>query len=177
MKGIHTIAAAVVLLGFFPGVEVGFAQEKSLVVAGVRLHIGMPFEEVLERFKGTRYAVRPLEGARDAYTIAAQGGPPFESPGNLTFRQGKLWWIGKSWGNYFGPDAAAMFNALFGMMAARQQEKYEAQLRIVETREPGVIRHEVKINLSDGRKISLSLTEMQRVTESVSVMEMVGGFR
>ena len=177
MKVASCFAVVVFLVGIFLNAGIGFARQNTLLVAGVRLHLGMSLEEAVDRFKGTRYALRPLEGARDAYTISPRSGPPFESPGNLTFRDGNLWWIGKNWGNYFGPDGAHLLNALYGILAAGKKSTFDAEISTSATREPGVIRHEVKINLEDGRTISLSMTEMQKVTKSVSVLEMLGGRR
>lgn len=175
MKVSYLIAFLILLAGFGAHPALCRAGQRTLTVAGVRLHLGMTFEDVKDAFKGTRYGLRRVAGARDAYAISAVGGPPFESPGNLTFKDGKLWWIGKNWGNYFGPDAASVFNAIYGILVSSGKSAMDAKIRAIPVREPGVVRHEIRMELSDGRRISFSFSEIKDVAENVAVVEMLGG--
>jgi hypothetical protein len=174
MKKIFVVGLMVFVLCLGAAPQLG-AQQRTLAVGGVLLRLGMDFDEVRERFQATRYELRKLAGTRSAYAVSVKGGPPFESPGNLTFRNGRLWWIGKSWGNYFGPDADAMFQAFFGILSKAGDRELTAKVRSGETREPGLIRQKISLDLSDGRSISLSVTDTKNFTRSVSIQETLGG--
>jgi hypothetical protein len=149
------------------------AQTKAIDVAGVTLRLGMSLDEVQKRLEPTRYELQRLAGTYGSYAISASDGPPYESPGNLTFKDGKLWWIGKNWGNYFGPDAVSIFNSLYGIVAKDGKSAIEATIEPKVSREPGVVRHEIRINLADGRSISISYTETKKTAANVSILENV----
>ena len=173
MKAIRVLSVLTMVLlsaGFLSSVH---AQSKAIDVAGVTLRLGMSIEEVQKRLEPTRYQLHRLAGTYGSYAISASDGPHYESPGNLTFKDGKLWWIGKNWGSYFGPDAVSIFNSLYGIVAKDGKSSIEATIEPKVSREPGVVRHEIRINLADGRSISISYTETQKTAANVSILENV----
>ena len=174
MKALRFIAIGAAVL-FFAALSIPVhAQTKAIDVAGVTLRLGMSLEEVQQRFEPTRYKLQRIAGTHGSYAISASEGPPFESPGNLTFKDGKLWWIGKNWGNFFGPDAISIFNSLYGIVAKGGKSAIEAAIEPRTSREPGVVRHVIRINLEDGRSISLSYSETKNAAGNLSILENVG---
>lgn len=173
MKAIRVLSVLTMVLLSAGFLSSAHAQSKAIDVAGVTLRLGMSLEEVQNRFEPTRYELQKLAGTYGSYAISASDGPPYESPGNLTFKDGKLWWIGKNWGNYFGPDAASIFNSLYGIVAKDGKRAVEATIEPKVSREPGVVRHEIRINLADGRSISISYTETKKTAANVSILENV----
>lgn len=173
MKAIRVLSVLTMVLLSAGFLRSAHAQTKAIDVAGVTLQLGMSLEEVQKRLEPTRYQLQRLTGTYGSYAISASDGPPYESPGNLTFKDGKLWWIGKNWGSYFGPDAAAIFNALYGIVAKDGKSAIDATIEPKVSRQPGVVRHEIRINLADGRSISISYTETQKTAANVSILENV----
>jgi hypothetical protein len=149
---------------------------RRLSVAGVNLSLGMSFDAVSEKLQQTRFGLQAVDAAGTVFAIVATDGPPFESPGNLTFKAGRLWWIGKSWGNYFGPDAKALFHSLFSILSKTGDNRVTAVVKSEVIREPNLTRHEVRIELPDNRVLSISMNRSKQSGQNVYVRESIGGY-
>jgi hypothetical protein len=86
--------------------------EEGLFVAGVDLKLGMERELVLSRLQ-SKYKLTEL--SKDSSFLIVKEGPPFEVIGGVGFNGGKLNWISKNWGSYYGDTALEFAKELFAV--------------------------------------------------------------
>ena len=153
-----------------------YGESPSLFIGGVELKLGMTKKEVKEIFatKNTGYKMQNL--GNNAFSIVSKKGPPYERPGNFSFNnQGKLFWIGKDWGNYVSSDAYFFGRALYNCFLNQQQPSiitFQTQMHS----QPDDTAYDLTISWPNGKQIIISTSENKKYGNQVSIVEGLSSF-
>jgi hypothetical protein len=128
----------------------GFCGPKELFVGDATLRIGMTLEEAQAAYKKSRFTIRK-DDVPGGYTLISKKGPPYESPGMFSFDEnGKLFWIGKSWGGFSGEQATSLGRTLFSIL-----NNHKDKVFYLSTRQSGELWHTItSINLTSADGLS-----------------------
>ncbi len=99
------------------------ANASDLPIGAVRLSLGMEKENVLQKLKDFYGVTEQPMISSSLYSITADKKPNSKLLGMVTFREGKLVWISRRWGDFNTANnsmeyASALFAALEGAAAA-----------------------------------------------------------
>jgi hypothetical protein len=89
-----------------------FGQDTGLIIDGVAIKLGMPQTEAMELLQRGFTLGQMSQG----YAISSKAGPPFKLLGAVSFKDGKVSWVSKRWGQYSGRGATELANALVGTL-------------------------------------------------------------
>jgi hypothetical protein len=148
-----------------------FGEPPKLFVGGVVLKLGMTEKEVKEKFAMSNTGYQLENTGNKGYDIVSKKGPPYELAGGISFDdKGKLFWIGKDWGNYFGSGAYSLGRAIYNCFT-NQQQPSKISFQTYTRGEPGYISYDVVIFFSNGKQIAISTSERKGRENQVYLQE------
>lgn len=151
-----------------------FGESPSLFIGGVELKLGMTKKEVKEIFatKNTGYKMDNL--GDNTFGIMSKKGNKMS--GNISFdNQGKLSFIGKSWGNYYGSDAYFLGKDLYNCFLNQKQSStitFQTQMHS----QPDITMYSLTISWPNGKQIDISTYESKRDGNQVAIQESLSSF-
>jgi hypothetical protein len=111
------------LTAFLLTLALSAANATDLPIGSVMLSLGMDKENALKKLKESYGVLEQKIRGSEIYTVTSGKEPNFKFLGTVTFREGKLAWISRNWGNFNMANnpmeyASALFAALEGAAAA-----------------------------------------------------------
>ena len=111
------------LTAFVLSLVLSAANATDLPIGSVRLSLGMDKENALKKLKEVYGVTEQKMMSGNFYTVTTGKEPNFKLQGTLTFREGKVTWVSRTWGNFNMTNnsmeyASTLFAALEGAAAA-----------------------------------------------------------
>jgi len=148
MGQVHIVGVAALLLIASSDVAFSATPKSDLVidVGGIQLELGMPQDDALARL-ATLYDLRHQDSAPGNWTVVRRGGPSYDFLGSLSFQDGKLAFVTRSWDSLHDQTtndlALALHRALKSLPAG------QARTCIISTSVTGIV---VDTTLQCGRR-------------------------
>jgi hypothetical protein len=150
------------------------AAELSLPIGSVQFVLGMPRGEVVEQARRSFHVVPVAGGATETYFLSESKPPKVDVIGGIAFKNDRLTWIQRSWGNFAGRKQAneatkALFSAIESATAATGST---AVVSSVNHRTPGVEFRTLHFDFP-GRRVTVINSDGKDTGHSVGVTEAI----
>ena len=137
----------------------GAVDAAELPIGSMMFKLGAPQTSVLSEAQ-TRFTLVPVSGNPDMFFLSTGNPPNAQIVGGIAFKDGRLSWVQRNWGNFSGPTSAidvakAVQSALSSAASASGSQ---ATITTEEKRVPGTDfrstyfqfpRHKVSITVAD----------------------------
>jgi hypothetical protein len=152
---------------YFP--RLSFAKGPGLFMAGIEMELGMPEEALVAKLQ-ERYTLSKMSDR--GWVIFEKKDPPHKIVGNIGFTGGKLSWISKEWGAYYGGETLGLAKDLFSLLSSVSESSPTPVLvqPTVAVRQPGLVISKIDLLYPD-RTISIAIVESKNEGNSVSISE------
>jgi hypothetical protein len=160
------ITLVAVLLFFAP--KMALSEEAHLFLCGIDMRIGMPKQEILNKLRQNyKLGKYPEE---DNWRIVQKTGSHWEILGKVNFRNEKLSWASKMWGE--GISTATEFgSALFTILSNLEREGYQVPSVITgAVRQPGVDIEVIKFDFGE-KLLTILVSHRGSHGDSVTIQE------
>jgi hypothetical protein len=170
MNPLFKFAVILVAVIIFPRYN-ALAEEDSVFLAGIRITIGMPKTYVISEIgKHYRLSKEERERESDEMWVVFPKDEKSNPIGFVMFKEGKVFWVGKSWGSYGNNQAIEAAKTLFHLLSKlRDEGKKVAFINTSSLREPGWSSETIEFTLG-GKRVLLSIYEGKHGS-SVSIQE------
>ena len=160
------ITIVVVALFFSP--KMALSEEAHLFLCGIDMRIGMPKQEILNKLRQNYKLEKYPE--KDNWRIAQKTGSYWKILGKVNFRNEKLSWASKIWGE--GISTATEFgSALFTILSNLEREGYQVPSVVTGTaRQPGVDIEVITFDFGE-KKLTIILSHRESHGGSVTIQE------
>lgn len=154
-------------------VSVSIATE--LPIGSVRFKLGADQSSVMKQAEATFHVVS-VSGQSDMFFLSESKPPNVEVIGGISFKNGRLTWIQRTWGNFHGEAKAAdIAKAIFAAIeSATVASGSDATITTALQRVPGLEFRTINYQFP-GRKVTVTTTEgdSRRGGSQVSIEESV----
>jgi hypothetical protein len=159
-----TLVAA--LFFFFP--KMALSEEAHLSLCGIDMRMGMPKQQILNKLRQNYKLEKYPE--KDNWRIVQRMGSHWEILGWVNFRDEKLSWASKMWGE--GINTATEFgSALFTILSNLKRGGYQVPAVVTGTvRQPGVDMEVIEFDFGE-KKLTIIVSHGGSNGESVTIQE------
>jgi len=160
------ITFVAVVLFFSP--KMALSEEAHLFLCGIDMRIGMPKQEILNKLRQNYKLEKYPE--EDNWRIVQKTGSHWEILGKVNFRNEKLSWASKMWGE--GISTATEFgSALFTILSNLEREGYQVPSVITgAVRQPGVDIEVIKFDFGE-KLLTILVSHRGSHGDSVTIQE------
>jgi hypothetical protein len=157
------------VLGFACPWAIAGEQVPSLFVAGVELRLGMPRATVLSKLEGKTLT----KTGTDGWIITEKKGSEFLPVGGIGFKDDKLTWLSRDWGNFDSRDSAIDLSLelfrVFSYLDAKGERIIHISTSTFPT--PGMTFKSIEVQSTE-RKVTIGIVEGKE-TGSVGIQEII----
>lgn len=147
------------------------ADELSLFIGGIEMRLGMPKEPLFTQLSH-RYTLTQTPSG--TYFIHEKRGNTYDILGGVAFQNGKVSWLSRDWGDFYGENAVDFGKELHSALQSLQEASGQPiALYLSETKNaPGLRTTSIEF-LSGKRRLILTISESNKFGKQVSLQEII----